>query len=263
MAFAYSLCSSSKGNSTYIGSKTSGILIDAGLSLRGFRQKMNFIGIEPSAIKGIFITHEHTDHIKGLKAIGALVGAPIYGSRETIESLIEKNLVPVDAEIYEINKKTVELQDICIHAFSTPHDSVHSLGYTMQFCDGKTAAVCTDLGCVTDEVYASITGKDFVLLESNYDEHMLMFGGYPYMLKKRISSSLGHLSNENCADTLVELLNSGTTKFMLGHLSEQNNQPQLAMRSALDALLKTGAQLGRDYILTVAKAQSAGDIVEI
>lgn len=83
------------------------------------------------------------------------------------------------------------------------------------------------------------------------------------MLKKRISSSLGHLSNENCADTLVELLNSGTTKFMLGHLSEQNNQPQLAMKSALDALLKTGAQLGRDYILTVAKAQSAGDIVEI
>lgn len=263
MAFAYSLCSSSKGNSTYIGDEKNGILVDAGLSLRSFKQKMDFRGIDYTAVKGIFITHEHTDHIKGLKTIGKLLNVPIYSSKKTIELLIKNDMLPLGGKAIEINRKSADMGVMEVTAFTTPHDSVHSLGFKMQFTDGKTAVVCTDLGCVTDEVSAHIMGSDFVLLESNYDEEMLRTGGYPAFLKQRIRSSVGHLSNECCAKTLVELLHGGTTKFMLGHLSEQNNLPQLAMKSALSALLFAGSEINRDYILSVAKVQSIGDIVEI
>ncbi len=263
MAFAYSLCSSSKGNSTYIGDEKNGILVDAGLSLRSFKQKMDFRGIDYSAVKGIFITHEHTDHIKGLKTIGKLLNVPIYSSRKTIEHMIKNDMLPQGGKAIELNKKVADMGDMGVTSFTTPHDSVHSLGFRMQFNDGKVAVVCTDLGCITDEVSQSIMGSNFILLESNYDDQMLKMGAYPPFLKHRISSTVGHLSNVDCAKTLVDLLHSGTTKFMLGHLSEQNNLPQLAMKSALDELIKTGSELNRDYILSVASAQCTGDVVEI
>ncbi|MEG0692349.1 MAG: MBL fold metallo-hydrolase [Oscillospiraceae bacterium] len=263
MAFAYSLCSSSKGNSTYIGDEKNGILVDAGLSLRSFKQKMDFRGIDYSAVKGIFITHEHTDHIKGLKTIGKLLNVPIYSSRKTIEHLIKNDMLPPGGKAIELNRKVADMGNMGVTSFTTPHDSVHSLGFKMEFTDGKTAVVCTDLGCVTQEVSTNIMGSNFILLESNYDEEMLRMGAYPSFLKQRIRSSVGHLSNENCAKTLVELLQSGTTKFMLGHLSEQNNLPQLAMQCALAELLHAGSELNRDYILSVAKAQSIGEVMEI
>ena len=263
MAFAYSLCSSSKGNSTYIGDQNTGILVDVGISLRGFKQTMDLRGIEYSAVKGIFITHEHTDHIKGLKTIGKLLNVPIYSSRKTIEHLVEKELLPQGSTAIELKKKVADMGIMGVTAFNTPHDSVHSLGFKMQLADGKTAVVCTDLGCVNQEVSDHIMGSEFVLLESNYEEELLRMGTYPAFLKQRIRSKVGHLSNADCAKTLVQLLQSGTTKFILGHLSEQNNLPQLAMQYALDELLHAGSKLNEDYILSVAKPQSVGEIVEI
>lgn len=263
MAFAYSLCSSSKGNSTYIGDKNSGVLVDAGLSLRSFKQKMDFVGIDYSAVKGIFITHEHTDHIKGLKTIGKLLDVPIFASKKTLQHLIKNDKIPQCGTAVEIKNKTVDMGDFGVTCFNTPHDSVHSLGYKFYFNNGKTAVVCTDLGCVTQEVSENIMGSNFVLLESNYDDNMLMNGQYPQFLKRRICSQTGHLSNEMCSDTLIQLFKSGTTKFMLGHLSENNNRPELAFKSALDAMIKTGGELNKDYILNVAKVQSIGETIEI
>lgn len=263
MPFVYSLCSSSKGNSTYIGDQRQGILIDAGLSLRQFTRQLAFHSIDPTAVQAIFITHEHSDHIRGLASIANLLKVPVYGSRETLEWLLNREHIPAGATVMEINRKAAEFAGLSVTAFTTPHDSVHSLGYRITFSNGKTACMCTDLGCVTDEVYQNLCGSDFVLLESNYDEVMLETGSYPWFLKRRIFSENGHLSNRDCAQTLLDLFGNGTTRFLLGHLSEQNNRPEIALQASLSALSKTGAIIGEDYILSVARRQSIGEIIEV
>lgn len=264
MPFVCSLCSSSKGNATYIGSQQTGILIDAGLSLRQFSRSLAFSEIEPNAVKAIFITHEHSDHIKGLTSIAKFLQVPIYASRETLEYLVQKDVIPPGSTICEINRKQACIGGVQVKAFSTPHDSAHSLGYRLTFEEGgKTACICTDLGHVTDEVFANLKGSDFVLLESNYDPAMLQAGPYPWFLKERIASEQGHLSNKDCGRTLLSLFHEGTTKFLLGHLSEQNNRPELAYASALEQLAKTGAVPGEDYILSVARRQGIGERIEV
>lgn len=176
MPFVYSLCSSSKGNSTYIGEKDSGILVDVGIEHRSLASKLALNDISLSAVKAIFITHEHTDHVKGLKTIGEKLGVPIYASKETITELYYKNLLPKNADVYEINKKQAEVCGITVSAFDTPHDAAHPLGYKLRFDNGKTVSLCTDLGYMTDGIYSELSGSDLVLLESNYDEEMLAFG---------------------------------------------------------------------------------------
>lgn len=263
MTFVHSLCSSSKGNSTYIGNPDCGILVDAGIGIRNFTSNMQINNTGINAIKAIFITHEHSDHTKGLIAISKRLDVPIYGSRETLEQLIAKDLVTASADLNEINKRSVSIGSMEITAFSTPHDSANSLGFSITDQSGKRICICTDLGKMTDEVYDSVKGCDFILIESNYDETMLTFGDYPYFLKHRIASDSGHLSNEMCSKTLPRLLKDGTTKFLLGHLSENNNRPEIALQASLSELFNTGAKLNGDYILSVAPVRSVGEIIEV
>jgi len=263
MEFVYPLCSSSKGNATYLGSRERGILIDAGLSLREFGRQLAMNDIPASAVQAIFVTHEHSDHIGGLSAIAGALKIPIYSSRETLTALLKKDCLPPRSTAFEIRLRDVDVAGLSVHAFATPHDSARSCGYRVTFPTGKTACICTDLGCVTDEVEENLEGSGCVLLESNYDEEMLESGPYPLFLKERILSPRGHLSNHECAQTLVRLFNSGTTKFFLGHLSEQNNRPEIAYASALSQLVKTGAVLSEDYILKVAPRRSTGELMEV
>lgn len=261
--FVYSLCSSSRGNSTFVGTQERGVLIDAGLSLRQFRRQLDFASIQPQAVKAIFITHEHSDHIQGLAAIAGALGVPVYASRETIEELLAKDCIPSGGTVKEILRRPAEEAGMEIRAFTTPHDSAHSLGYQLTLESGQRVCVCTDLGCITQEVAENLEGSACVLLESNYDEGMLESGPYPEFLKRRIASERGHLSNADCARMLVHLFNGGTTKFLLGHLSEHNNRPDLAYLTALTQLAKTGAELGEDYILSIARRQSLGEVVPV
>ncbi len=263
MEFVYPLCSSSKGNATYVGSRERGILIDAGLSLREFGRQLGLNAISPTAVEAVFVTHEHSDHIGGLSAIAASLKIPIYSARETLTALVKKDCLPPRSTAFEIHLRDVEVGGVHVHAFATPHDSARSYGYKVTFPSGKTVCICTDLGCVTDEVEENLEGSDCVLLESNYDEEMLESGPYPWFLKERILSPRGHLSNHDCAETLVRLFNSGTTKFILGHLSEQNNRPEVAYASALNQLVKTGGILSEDYILKVARRRSIGELMEV
>lgn len=263
MPFVFPLCSSSKGNCTFVGDRDSGVLVDAGLSLRQFSQQMAMADIPTSAVRAVFVTHEHSDHIKGLHAILDLLKVPVYGSRETLEYLIEKKQLPAGGTACEIRRKTADCGRIGVSCFDTPHDSLHSLGYRIQLSSGQVACVCTDLGHMTDEVYANLRGSDFVLLESNYDAEMLDSGPYPFFLKDRIRSGRGHLCNTDCAETLLSLFREGTAKFALGHLSEENNRPEIAFAAALSALSQTGALPNEDYILTVAKPRSLGECIQL
>lgn len=263
MSFCYSLCSSSKGNATYIGTKEHGILIDAGLSCRRFVTQMNAMSIDPKAAQAVFITHEHIDHVKGLFQIVKNFRIPVYGSRPTLEALIKKDQIPSGAVLHEIKTQSAEYAGLSVRSFSIPHDAAGPLGYKITLSDGKTMCSCTDLGYITDEVYDNLTGSDFILLESNYDPGMLSNGPYPYYLKERIRSERGHLSNDACAQTLAALFAEGTTNFLLGHLSENNNRPEFAYHTALSALNKAGAQIEEDYHLYIAGPQNRGGVIEL
>lgn len=259
--FIYPLCSSSKGNATYIGSKEKGILIDAGIGIRIFSQCLQHHQIPAQAIQAIFITHEHSDHVKGLYAIAKKLSVPIYASKETLEELIEKDCIPFDADLNEIKAKTVSFADMEISSFSTPHDSAHSLGFQVKTQQDKLISLCTDLGYMPEEIYERIKGSNFVFLESNYDDAMLTYGDYPYFLKQRILSKHGHLSNHLCSETLARLLQDGTQQFILGHLSEQNNRPQLARETAINELSLLGAKQDIDFTLSVAPVRTQGEYV--
>lgn len=252
MAKFCSLFSSSDGNCTYIGSSQGGILIDVGVSAKRTEQALADIGISPSSLEAIFVTHEHSDHIKGIRVFAERYGIKVYSSAGTLAGMEELNAVTAKTKTDVIPERGLEAGGMFIRAFRTPHDSRESTGYSIVTPDGKRLAVATDIGTVTEEIMNSVYGSDLILLESNHDVGMLQNGPYPYFLKQRILSNHGHLSNENCAKTAVKLMESGTTRFVLGHLSKENNIPSLAYETTHAAMTMAGAKENIDYLLTVA-----------
>ena len=257
MARLYSLFSSSRGNATFLGTNQGGILIDAGVSYRRLCAAMSRCGLSMDAVQAVFVTHDHSDHISGLKMLTAKHAIPIYAQTKTLAHLQSMEAVAPNAELREINGE-ICFADMCISAFDTPHDTVQSCGYRVVMADGRICAVCTDLGEVTPTVDAALRGCDLVLLESNYDEKMLKTGAYPPYLKARIQSKVGHLSNANCAAQAKKLIEQGTTRLLLGHLSQENNRPELAEQSVVSAL--TECVRGQDYLLQVAKVETTGEM---
>lgn len=263
MALLYPLCSSSKGNCTYIGDKSAGILIDAGIGIRDFTSLLKFHDIDISAVKAIFITHEHQDHIKGLKRITSQINAPVFGTRETLEQIILKNAVSEKSDLYEINKKPKTVAGCEIKAFDTPHDSAHSVGYSVNTFDYKKISLCTDLGYIPASVSAAVTGSDAVVIESNFDAEMLVNGPYPPILKQRIQGKRGHISNDDCAWEIKRLFDEGTRKFILAHLSEENNRPEIAYKTVSEYLRTFGIVPENDCHLAVAPKKSIGRVFEV
>lgn len=253
MARICPLFSGSTGNSTYIGTKYGGILIDAGASARALCEAIECAGGSYDEIAAVAVTHEHIDHIKGLKPILNKTGAVLIASPETAAALTDK--IPAGTSVITLGggtAKAAEIAGIHIERFATSHDCAGSSGFVFTLPEGKKIAVCTDLGVVTDGVRAALNGCDTVLIESNHDTEMLKKGPYPPELKLRIMSERGHISNNACAAELPGLLKSGTKRIILGHLSLKNNSPMLAKSCAEAALIDIGAENGRDYILTVA-----------
>ncbi len=263
MSFLYPLCSSSKGNCTYIGTKESGVLVDAGVGIRNFKAHLALIGVEPAAIQGIFVTHEHSDHVKGLARIQKELGVPVYSSAGTLQALREKGILSVQTPVFRIGEKAVCVADMEVKAFPTPHDCAESQGYVIETADHRKAAICTDLGYVPEHVHACLQDCDLVLLESNYEPTLLQMGIYPPYLKRRIAGRHGHLSNDDCTDEICRLLDLGVERFVLGHLSEENNRPELAFESVLAALTCKGAKLDKDFQLSVAPKTNTGKCFEL
>jgi phosphoribosyl 1,2-cyclic phosphodiesterase len=246
------LFSGSGGNCYYIGSDSGGILIDAGVSAKRIALAMNQMEINPNSIEAIFVTHEHSDHINGLRVLASHIGCEVYSSAGTLQKLRIMGHLSARFKAEVIDDRGMEAAGMFIKPFTTPHDSCDSIGYIINTDDQKKIAIATDLGCITNEVRASMQGSNLVVLESNHDVGMLENGRYPHYLKRRILSEQGHLSNDCCAAELPLLVKTGTTRIFLAHLSRENNLPQLAYRTALTALLVAEMKEDIDFKLNVA-----------
>lgn len=255
MARICPLFSGSTGNATLIKDGERALLIDAGASFKSLCEAIADSGTDINNICGVLITHEHEDHIKGLKVLLNKLKIPVYASKETLCALEKAGKLTKDAEVF-VAENDFCVNDFAVKRFATSHDTEGSSGYTVLLPSEKKVTVCTDLGVVTDEVRNAISGSDVLLFESNHDVAMLKRGPYPPALKLRILSDKGHLSNVACSSELPAFLKSGTTRFILGHLSLHNNFPQIALSAAKAELFSIGAKKDCDYILSAAKPKN-------
>lgn len=250
MAKFLSLFSGSSGNSTYIGDGESGILIDAGRTAKQLAEALQGREIDPAGIRALFITHEHVDHGQGIRVFASKYNVPVYATEGTIKGLRQKGYVNEKTELH-VMEQEVQIGSLTVSSFVTSHDTYEPCGYTVTTGDERKVTVCTDTGVLTDESKTALIGSDLVLLESNHELNMLLNGPYPYPLKMRVSGAKGHLSNDDCARELVKLVESGTTRLFLGHLSRENNTPELAEQTALAALQIADMREGFDFTLGV------------
>ena len=250
------LYSGSSGNATYIGDRSGGILVDIGKNAKQTTLALQDMGLSPEHIRAIFLTHEHVDHIAGLRVFANRYHIPVYASLGTLEALDEKGHLQGDFPVFQMSGTAV-VGDLEVRGFHTMHDCAEPMGYTVSMNSGKKVSVATDLGIMTEEVKTAILGSDTILLESNHDLGMLFNGPYPYALKQRISSEFGHLNNDDAASTALDLVRSGTQQILLGHLSSENNLPDLAFQTTSSLLLTEGAKTDRDYRLSVAPRHRA------
>lgn len=247
------LCSGSSGNSTYIGvSESHGVLIDVGRSTKQIESLLKQNNIDVNTIKAIFITHEHIDHVSGVRVFAKKYGVKVYGSEGTINALISKGIIPENSEYEVLYNQKVDLNFMSVKPFYTSHDCSQGMGYVIENAEGRKSAICTDLGYISEDVKTSVTGCESVLIESNHDVMMLQNGPYPYYLKRRILSEKGHLSNDTCSEFLPQLVNSGAKNIVLSHLSEKNNIPELARQTAIYNLNKNSMKENVDFSLSIA-----------
>ena len=245
------LFSGSSGNAAYISTPSGAILIDAGCSARSILNALSSIGAPQEKIAAILLTHDHSDHIKGLRVLQKRLGVPVYGSKETLQAITVSGNIEAAAKLCVLDG-TAEIGGMEVTPFDTPHDVAHSIGFRIDTGE-RTIGYATDLGQITDAIWQGLLGCDLVMLEANYDDSLLAVSSYPYFLKQRIRSDHGHLSNADSARCITDLALRGTARFVIGQLSKENNMPAIAAQAVRSQLDSQSLVEGVDYTLTVAR----------
>ncbi|TYQ14710.1 UNVERIFIED_CONTAM: phosphoribosyl 1,2-cyclic phosphodiesterase [Acetivibrio alkalicellulosi] len=258
-----SLYSGSSGNSIFLSSGKTKILIDSGLSGKKIIEALSSIGENPTELSAVLISHEHIDHSRGAGIISRKFDIPIYANLNTWNAM-ESTVGPVcsNNKIYFNTGSGFEIGNIFVNPFPIPHDAVEPVGFNF-FVENKKITTATDIGHMNRQLLTYIEGSDVLLLESNHDVEMLKMGKYPWSLKKRIMGDRGHLSNEMAGKVVAYLAQKGTRRFVLGHLSRENNFPELAYQTVKNILKEKSIDIAKDIMLSVASRGQASEAVVI
>mgnify|MGYP004522214719 FL=1 len=234
-----SLYSGSSGNSLFVETENTKILIDAGMSCKKIEEALKSIDIEPSSINAILVTHEHSDHVKGVSTISRKFDIPVFSAKETFEAMPTQTEKISENNINYFNlSEKFYINDLGILPFSIPHDAANPCGFNIIKGNEHQISIATDIGHMTKSIVNHLEGSEFILLESNYDTEVLKCCSYPYRLKSRIAGETGHLSNNMAGKTISYLLkNSNLNTAMLGHLSKESNFPELAYQTVIDEII--------------------------
>ncbi len=228
------------------------ILVDAGLSRKEIFTRLKAIDVDPESLSAILITHEHGDHIAGLQPIARKLDIPVYMSRLTAPTIPWPDEYVPKLELFAAGESFV-VGDIDVTSFTIPHDAADPVGFTCR-SEGIKVSIATDLGYMPDSIRFHLRGSDVVLLEANHDLEMLKVGPYPWSIKQRIMGRNGHLSNDVACNFVRDHLDSSTSTLILGHLSSQNNHPELVRLMATQAL--NGRALFTKLVIAPPKGQS-------
>ena len=253
------LASGSSGNAAVLMDDAGHILIDIGISNRAVCERLESLGVSDKDVSAIFITHEHSDHVRGLSVWAKKhPNCEIFASHGTFAQMHE---CEVKINLFNAGE-CFDLNGFHVKPFKTPHDANDSVAYLFER-DGSRMMIATDLGYVTDELRENMKNLDFLLIEANYDKRKLEYGRYPRPLKERIASEIGHLSNDACAECVLYAVQNGCKNIALGHLSEENNSPRIAYDTVHRKLLDAGIIPGVDMNLTVAPRGNVMPPIEV
>lgn len=258
-----SLYSGSSGNSLFVETQNTKLLIDAGVSSKKIEKALSEIEVEPSSLDGILITHEHSDHVQGLGTFSKKFNLPVFVNQETLDAMPkQKDKIASDnIKTFKIADK-FSIGDLDIRPFSIPHDAANPCGFNIWNKD-KKISIATDIGHMTNDILKQLEESLFVMLEANYDPEVLRCSSYPFPLKSRIAGPTGHLSNEIAGKTISYLLKSGLKNAMLGHLSKESNFPELAYQTVVDELIGNSCFDDGNIGLSVASRDMHSELLQI
>lgn len=255
-----SISSGSSGNCIYVESDQAHVLVDAGKSGRQIQEILKAAAIDPRKLDAIFVTHEHADHIQGVGVLSRRFRIPVFANENTWAAMAKRlgRIVPAHRKVFKNNRpfvwKDMEVCPIPIH-----HDAADPVGYTFT-CEDEKATVLTDTGYMDPRMMERISGSNIYCLEANHDVTMLLNGPYPELLKERILSNKGHLSNRQTGQALAELLRGEDEVVLLAHLSEENNTPEISLATVRAVLMEEGIDPDRGMTLKVAPRHAASRV---
>ena len=258
--------SGSSGNSYYLDTETDSILIDVGVGIRALKKHFHNYGLRFEDVHHIFITHDHADHVKSVGSLSTDYHLPVYATRKIHVGIernycVRKKIAPNHVHVIE---KGVPLNvgEFKVTPFGVPHDSTDNVGYFVE-CEGVTFCLITDVGHITEEMHDFIGRSNYLVIEANHSEEMLLQGHYPQYLKDRILGPNGHLSNVACGHALADYASPALRHVWLCHLSEENNHPELARKTVEQILRSKGIVVGKDFELEVLRRKTPSEIYKL
>ncbi len=260
------IASGSSGNCIYIGSDKTHILIDTGISRKRISEGLKKAELDMSDIDAVLVTHEHSDHIKGLGVISRKDNIPIYTTKGTWEGIqASSGLGEIDSQLFNCIKpdESFKINDLVVNSFKVSHDANDPVAYRIE-CDDKSMAVATDLGFYDDYIIDNLKGCNSMVIEANHDVNLLQVGSYPYYLKQRILGKQGHLSNESSGRLIDQLLHDKCSNIFLGHLSKENNYDKLAYETVKCEIDMSDSEFkARDFNISVARRDEPSQIINV